>query len=228
MAIPPVDDPSVATPPVASSRGAKPLRAKSPMAYSRRTINLILGAFLLLQLGLLARAALPLPKPLKSGWPWRMFDRRSVWEKRLEADALDLHGSSVRIPLEALFTYTRGFTPLRAYDQATSLNDSKAVAFHQDFALYLAKRMRDRGVLVSQVSLYWHRYQLETGAEKRELIGQFAILPDFSGTTVLKAWTTEPGGKSRQTPKSAAAQQAQQLPRPIGAASSDEEDADGN
>lgn len=156
------------------------------MAFSRRTANLVISAFLLLQSGLLARAALPLPKPLKGGWPWRMFDRRAVWEKRLEADGLTSDGAPLRIPLEELFTYRRGFTPLRAYDQVPALNDKKAVALHQDFALYLVRRMKSRGVVLREVTLRWHRSQLLTGEEKRDVIGRFRVDADAMTAEPLK------------------------------------------
>lgn len=148
-----------------------------PSTYSRRLVWFIVVAFLILQGLQVTRAALPLPKPLKSTWPWRMFDRRSPWDKHLEAIGFTADGKSQRIPLEALFTYTRGFTPLRAYDQVPGLNQPKQTALHQSFAQYLYRRMHDRGIELVKVELAWNRIHLDTGKTQRQVLGTYPVGP---------------------------------------------------
>jgi hypothetical protein len=146
-----------------------------PFLHSRRFANTVLILFLLLHLVLFARAALPIPEPYKGRWPWSMFDRRGHFERRLEATGLTRSGQQVVIPLEEFFTYRRGFTNLRAYDQLSELHDKKARTHHQQFATLLAERMAERQIYLTQVQLTWQRTNLDTGKVRAEPIGTFVV-----------------------------------------------------
>lgn len=146
-----------------------------------RASRLIVSSFCCLQLVLFLRAALPLPEPWQGGWPWRMFDRRDPWEKVLEATGITHAGDTVRIPLEALFQYQRGFTPLRAYDQQAALKDPAQKALLQDFAQTLADRMRARGVSLQAVDLRWRRIHVEHGEGTPVDLGRFRVSQKGAG-----------------------------------------------
>jgi hypothetical protein len=135
----------------------------------------VIGAFLAIQLLLLVRAALPLPEPLHGPWPWRMFDRRGPWERRLEAIGTTPSGHRWKVPLEQIFTYSRGFTPLRAYDQLEALNGGRQQALQAGLARYLAERMAERGVTLTSIELAWIRTNLDDGQTQRRVIGTFPL-----------------------------------------------------
>lgn len=152
-----------------------------PSQYTRRLSNTLIVLFLLIQGGLLARAALPLPDPWNGPWPWRMFDRRGPWERRLEAVGERPDGSRIPIPLDELFTYQRGFTPLRIYDQLSGLAHTPRKVTQQAFADHLAWRMRARGESLKVVELTWRRYQLDSGQTLYQPVGRFEVTPRAFG-----------------------------------------------
>lgn len=145
------------------------------MPVPSRSARLIVAAFCLIQLTLFLRAALPLPEPWRGGWPWRMFDRRDPWEKVLEATGFTPGGRTLRIPLEELFQYRRGSTPLRAYDQQVALKDPTQRALLQAFAQTLAERMMARGVPLEAVELRWRRFHVERGEGPPFELGRFEV-----------------------------------------------------
>lgn len=145
----------------------------SPPLSARRLVL----AFVFFQLVLFLRAALPLPEPWHAGWPWRMFDRRDPWEKVLEATGVTVEGHTLELPLNELFRYRRGFTPMRAYDQQPALKDPTQRALLQAFAQSLADRMVERGVALRSVRLRWRRFHVETGEGPAQELGEFPVRP---------------------------------------------------
>lgn len=150
-----------------------------PQQYSRRICIVLISLFMLIQGGLLIRAVLPLPE--RAPWPWRMFDRRGPWERRLEATGYRPDQSALPIPLEAFFTYQRGFTPLRVYDQLSGLAHTPRKATQQGFADHLAWRMLERGETLLEVELTWRRVHLDSGQVVYQRIGRFKVSPRAFG-----------------------------------------------
>ncbi len=147
----------------------------SPHLWTRRPANLIIGIFLAIQLCLLLWAALPLPEPYRGSWPWAMFDRRGKFEKHLEAIGITPTGLRRALPLDEIFQYRRGFTPLRAYDQVSALNKPSEIELHKQFARFLAERMSERGVRLDTIEIAWIRRNLDTGRTQRRPIGTFRV-----------------------------------------------------
>ena len=141
----------------------------------RRQANYIIAIFLSIQVGLLLRAAIPLPGNLHGRWPWRMFERRSPWMRELHAIGIDRAGARRELPLHRIFGYARGATGLYAYQQLDALGDPAASAAQTAFAAFLARRAAELGVEVSAVDLRWVSTNLDTGQVEEQFIGTFTV-----------------------------------------------------
>jgi hypothetical protein len=141
----------------------------------RRQANYIIAIFLLIQVGLVLRGAIALPGQVRGRWPWRMFERRSPWERVLRATGVDRGGVRRELPLHRIFGYARGATPLYAYQQIEALNDPAATAAQSTFAAFLARRMAELGVELSVIDLRWVSTNLDTGEIHEHAIGTFSV-----------------------------------------------------
>jgi hypothetical protein len=141
----------------------------------RRHANHIIAIFLLIQVGLVLRATIPMPGNVRGRWPWRMFERRSPWERVLQATGIDRAGARHELPLHQIFGYSRGTTGLYAYHQLEALNDPAATVAQSRFAAFLARRMAELGSELSVVDLRWLATNLDTGEIHETPIGTFSI-----------------------------------------------------
>lgn len=141
----------------------------------RRRANYVILLFFCVQIGLVLRATLPLPGKLHGPWPWRMFERRSPWERVLRATGIDADGGRIELPLHRIFGYARGTTPLFAYHQLESLNGPEGAAGQAAFAAYLARRASELGLHVFSVELVWIATSLDDGHVEERLIGTFSV-----------------------------------------------------
>jgi hypothetical protein len=141
----------------------------------RRQANYIIAIFLLIQVGLVLRATIVLPGKVRGRWPWRMFERRSPWERVLRVTGVDRDGVRRELPLHRIFGYARGATPLYAYHQIEALNDPAATALQSTFAAFLARRMAELGVELSVIDLRWISTNLDTGEIHEHAIGTFSV-----------------------------------------------------
>jgi hypothetical protein len=144
---------------------------------SRRGATFVIVAFLTIQLGLFLRATLPLPDKLRGPWPWRMFERRGPWERRLVAVGTTSTGARLPIPLESVFRYARGTTRLYAYHQLEALDLPHHEAERAAFAAFLGERMADEGVDLATIDLQWTATHIDTGASEITPIGTFHLPP---------------------------------------------------
>ena len=141
----------------------------------RRQANYIIAIFLSIHIGLVVRATVPLPGKLHGPWPWRMFERRSPWERVLHATGTDRKGVRHELPLHRIFGYSRGMTRMYAYQQLDALGDPSATAAQASFAAFLARRMAELGVELSTLELRWVSTNLDTGATEEHPIGTFSV-----------------------------------------------------
>ena len=141
----------------------------------RRQANYIIAIFLLIQVGLVLRATMPWPGTARGRWPWRMFERRSPWERVLRATGVGRDGAHHELPLHRIFGYARGATPLYAYHQLDALSDPTATAGQSTFAAFLARRMADLGIELSVINLRWMATNLDTGEIQEHPIGTFSV-----------------------------------------------------
>ena len=141
----------------------------------RRQANYIIAIFLLIQAGLVLRAAIPWPGARHGRWPWRMFERRSPWERVLRATGEGRDGARHELPLHRIFGYSRGATRLYAYHQLEALSDPAATVAQSTFAAFLARRMAELGTEVSVIDLRWMATNLETGEIQEQAIGTFSV-----------------------------------------------------
>ena len=85
-----------------------PLPSRTPATIAgplRRVANVMIGIFIAVQVGLVARATVPWPGKGRGPWPWRMFERRSPWERELLATGIDSKGERRDLPLHEIFRY---------------------------------------------------------------------------------------------------------------------------
>jgi hypothetical protein len=150
--------------------GSSPVRG--PL---RRQANHVILLFLLINFGLVLRATLPLPGKWHGPWPWRMFERRTSWERTLRATGITRSGERRDLPLDAIFGYARGTTPLYAYHQLEALGDPAAVSAHAALAAYLARRAKELGIELTAIDLLWLVSDLETGQTEERHIGLFSV-----------------------------------------------------
>ena len=141
----------------------------------RRQANYIIAIFLLIQAGVVLRATIPMPGKLHGRWPWRMFERRSPWERVLQATGVDRYGARHELPLQRIFGYARGATHLYAYHQLEALSDPAATVAQSNFAAFLARRMADLGSDLSAIDLRWIATNLDTGEIQEHSIGTFSV-----------------------------------------------------
>ena len=141
----------------------------------RRQANYIIAIFLLIHVGLVFRATIPMPGKLHQRWPWRMFERRSPWERVLLATGTDRAGVRHELPLHRIFGYARGTTHLYAYHQLEALNDPAATVAQSTFAAFLARRMAELGVDLSVIHLRWIATNLDSGETQEHPIGTFSV-----------------------------------------------------
>jgi len=141
----------------------------------RPQANYIIAIFLLIQVGLVVRATIPMPGKLHGRWPWRMFERRSPWERVLRATGVDRAGARHELPLHRIFGYARGTTRLYAYHQLEALNDPAATVAQSTFAAFLARRMAELGTDVSIIDLRWIATNLDSGETQEHAIGTFSV-----------------------------------------------------
>jgi hypothetical protein len=141
----------------------------------RRQANYVIAIFLLVQLGLVLRATIPWPGRPHGRWPWRMFERRSAWERVLRATGIDRHGARRELPLDQIFGYARGTTRLYAYHQLEALGDPTATAAQSAFAAFVARRMAELGIELSVIELRWMVTNLDSGEVAEHAIGTFSI-----------------------------------------------------
>jgi hypothetical protein len=141
----------------------------------RRWANGCIAIFIAVQVGLVLRATLPLPGKLHGPWPWRMFERRSPWERTLVATGIDASGRRHELPLHDIFRYARGTTRLYAYHQLESLGDTAGVPAQAAFAAYIARRSAEHGLQVRAVDLRWITTNLDTGLSEERPIGVFSV-----------------------------------------------------
>jgi hypothetical protein len=141
----------------------------------RRHANYIIAIFLCVQAGLVLRAVLPLPGKLHGPWPWRMFERRSAWERVLHATGTDRAGTRHELPLYRIFGYARGMTRMYAYHQIEALGDPAATNAQSSFAAFLARRMAELGIELASVDLRWVATNLDTGETEERFIGTFSV-----------------------------------------------------
>jgi hypothetical protein len=141
----------------------------------RRRANYFILLFFCVQIGLVLRAALPLPGKLHGPWPWRMFETRGPRERVLQATGIDGSGERIELPLHRIFGYARGTTHLFAYQQLEALSDAKDAAGQAAFAGYLARRASELGLHVSSVELRWIATSLDDGHVEEHPIGTFSV-----------------------------------------------------
>jgi hypothetical protein len=142
----------------------------------RRQANYVIAVFVCVQVGLVLRAALPLPGKLHGPWPWRMFERRGAWERVLRATGTDRAGAIHELPLHRIFGYARGMTRLYAYQQIEALADPAATGTQSSFAAFLARRMAaELGVELASVELRWVFTNLDNGEAEERPIGVFSV-----------------------------------------------------
>lgn len=151
---------------------------KSPPAVAgphRRWANGCIAIFIAVQAGLVLRATVPLPGKLHGPWPWRMFERRSPWERTLVATGIDARGERHELPLHDIFRYARGTTRLYAYHQLESLGDAEGAAAQAAFAAYIARRSAAEGRALRAIDLRWIVTSLDTGLSEERPIGVFSV-----------------------------------------------------
>ena len=141
----------------------------------RRQANYIIAIFLLIQVGLVLRATIPMPGKLHGRWPWRMFERRSPWERVLRATGIDRAGAHHELPLHRIFGYARGTTRLYAYHQLEALSDPAATVAQSEFAAFMARRMAELGIDLSVIDLRWIATNLDSGEIQEHPIGTFGV-----------------------------------------------------
>jgi len=141
----------------------------------RRHANYVILLFFCLHVGLVLRATVPLPGKVHGRWPWRMFEKRSTWERVLRATGIDANGGRVELPLHRIFGYARGTTRLFIYQQLEALNDANGAAGQAAFAAYLARRASELGLHVSSVELQWIATSLDDGHVEEHPIGTFSV-----------------------------------------------------
>lgn len=141
----------------------------------RRQANYVIAIFIALQVGLVLRATLPLPGKLHGPWPWRMFERRSPWERVLHATGTDRAGTRHELPLHRIFRYARGMTRLYAYHQIEALGDPAGTAAQSSFAAFIARRMAELGMEIVTIDLRWVFTDLDTGQTEEHFIGTFSV-----------------------------------------------------
>ena len=141
----------------------------------RRHANYVILLFFCVHLGLVVRATVPLPGKLHGRWPWRMFEKRSTWERVLRATGIDANGERVELPLHRIFGYARGTTHLFTYQQLEALNEPHAAAGQAAFAAYLARRASELGLHVSTIELQWIATSLDDGHVEEHTIGTFSV-----------------------------------------------------
>jgi hypothetical protein len=141
----------------------------------RRQANVIIAIFLLIHVGLVLRATIPMPGKVHGRWPWRMFERRSPWERVLRATGIDRAGARHELPLHRIFGYARGTTRLYAYHQLEALHDPAATVAQSTFAAFLARRMAELGVDLSVIDLHWITTNLDSGETQEHPIGTFSV-----------------------------------------------------
>ena len=66
-------------------------------------------------------------------------------------------------------------TPSAAGSKTGMFANDKAL--HQSFAQYLYRRMHDRHIELVKVELAWNRTHLDTGKQKRQVLGTFEVGP---------------------------------------------------
>jgi hypothetical protein len=141
----------------------------------RRQANYVIAIFFCVHAGLVLRAALPLPEKLHGPWPWRMFERRSPWERVLHATGTDRAGAHHELPLHRIFGYARGMTRMYAYQQLGALGDPAASAAQSAFAAFLARRMTELGIDLVTIDLRWVSTNLDTLETEERAIGSFSV-----------------------------------------------------
>jgi hypothetical protein len=104
-----------------------------------------------------------------------MFEKRGPWERELQATGIDAHGARHELPLRRIFGYARGATPLYAYQQLETLNETNATGGQAAFAAYVARRAAELGVHVSAIELRWIATSLEDGHVEEHPIGTFSV-----------------------------------------------------
>ncbi|MET0592476.1 MAG: hypothetical protein ABW133_07245 [Polyangiaceae bacterium] len=141
----------------------------------RRVAGVAIGIFIAVQIGLVVRATVPLFGKGHGPWPWRMFERRSPWERELLATGIDSRGGRSDLPLSDIFRYARGKTRLYGYHQIEALGDPNAVAGQAAFAAFVARRSAELGIEVTAVDLRWKTTNLDTGETEERPIGVFGV-----------------------------------------------------
>jgi hypothetical protein len=141
---------------------------------TRRSATLFIALFLAVQLALAVGAALKLG-PLAARWPWGMFDTREPFDRVLVAVGVTDAGERVHVPLERLFRYRRGTTPLAAYHQYPALFPGGRVEERRDFCRYLARRMAARGTQLRRIELAWLHLFVDGGRVERVDLGAYDV-----------------------------------------------------
>ena len=141
----------------------------------RRAANVMIGIFIAVQIGLVVRATVPIAGENHGPWPWRMFERRSPFERVLLATGIDSRGGRYDLPLGEIFRYARGKTRLYGYHQIDALGDPNGTSKQAAFAAFLARRSVELGMDVTAVDLRWKTTNLDTGESEERPIGVFGV-----------------------------------------------------